>query len=83
MGNWERDLNQEKEKVEEKWCEIVLKAVELSVHRSKGKMSREAVPWWTEVCSRTIKDRDQVFKEVKRTHNLTRVIEYKEKQAKF
>ena len=49
------DLNHEIEKVEEKFKEIVLKAAELSMPRSKWTMSRTAVPWWTEECSRTKK----------------------------
>ena len=32
--------------------EIVLKTAELSIPRSKGKMNRKSVPWWTEKCSR-------------------------------
>ncbi len=48
-------LNKDKEKVDERFKEVVLKAAHLSMPRSKGKMNRKAVPCWTEECSKAIK----------------------------
>lgn len=59
----EIDLSQDIEEVEEKFREVVLKAAKLSIPRSKGRMKRKAVPWWTEECSKGIKERNRAFKE--------------------
>ena len=52
-----------------------------SVPRSKGKMRRKTVPWWTEQCSNAVKDRNKAFRTLKRTHNFQNLIQYKKAQA--
>ena len=52
-----------------------------SVPRSKGKMKRKAVPWWTEQCGKAVKQRNKAFRELKRTHNFQNLIQYKRAQA--
>ena len=52
-----------------------------SVPRSKGKMRRKAVPWWTEQCSIAVKHRNIAFRTLKRTHNFQNLIQYKKAQA--
>lgn len=77
----EIDLNQDIDKTDVKFREVVLRAAKLSIPRSKGKMNRKAVPWWTEECSKIIKERNRAFKRLKRTHNFQRLMEYKKAQA--
>lgn len=44
-------------------------------------MNRKPVPWWTEECSKIIKERNKAFKILRRTHNFQRLVEYKMIQA--
>ncbi len=62
--------------------EVVLKASHLAIPKSKGKINRKPVPWWTEECSKIIKERNKAFTILKRTHNFQRLVEYKMIQAK-
>ena len=52
-----------------------------SIPRSKGKMRRKAVPWWTEQCSDAVKKRNKAFRDLKRTHSFQNLIDYKRAQA--
>lgn len=63
----EIDLNQDIEEIDEKFREVVLKAAYLSIPKSKGKMNKKPVPWWSEECSKFIKERNKAFKMLKRT----------------
>ena len=49
-----------------------------SIPRSKGKMRRKAVPWWTEQCSDAVKQRNKAFRELKKSHTFQNLIQYKE-----
>ncbi len=77
----EIDLNQDIDKIDDKFREVVVRAANLSIPRSKGKMNRKPIPWWTEECSKIIKERNRAFKRLKRTHNFQRLMEYKKVQA--
>lgn len=39
------------------------------IPKSRGKMMRRAVPWWTEECNSSIRARNRAFRLLKRTHN--------------
>lgn len=65
----------------EKVCAVILEAALESIPKSKGKMTRKAVPWWTEKCSKVVKDRNKAFKLLKRTHNYNHLILFKKAQA--
>ncbi len=65
----EIDLNQDIEKVDERLGEVILKAANLSIPTSKGKMNRKAVPWRAEECSKDIKDWNRAFEILKRSRN--------------
>lgn len=47
------DSNQEIDILNEKVCAIIEAASE-SIPKSKGKMTRKAVPWWTDKCSKAV-----------------------------
>lgn len=75
------DLNQDIEEIDEKFREVVLKAAYLSISKSKGKMKKKPVPWWSEECSKIVNERNKAFKMLKRTYNFQRLMEYKRIQA--
>ena len=52
-----------------------------SIPRSKNGRNKKLVPWWTEECGQAVKNRNRAFKQVKRTHNMQHLIEYKKTQA--
>lgn len=61
------DSNQETDILNEKVCAIIEAASE-SIPKNKGKMTRKVVPWWTDKCSKAVRDRNKAFKLLKRTH---------------
>lgn len=50
------DLNEDIEGVEENIRITLIEAANQSISKSKGKMKRKAVPWWTDDCARAVKE---------------------------
>lgn len=97
MANWEAFkyisevklqefiLNYETEDVEmynEKLCEVLYNTAEEIIGKSKEMKRKKSVPWWTELCSKAIQDRNKAFKRVRRMHIFDNFIAYKKEQAK-
>lgn len=76
------DLNEDIEVVEGKIREIFIEAANQAISKSKGKMKRKAVPWWSDECAKAVKDRNKAFRILRRTHSLQNLIVYKYAQAK-
>ncbi len=59
----------------------IIKAAERAIPRSKNEKNRRLVPWWMEECRQAVRNRNRAFREVKRTHNIQSLIQYKRAQA--
>ena len=76
------DLNEDIEEIDKKLEITLLEAAKQSISKSKGRMKRKAVPWWTDECSKIVKERNRALRLLRRTHNVQNVIRYKQAQAK-
>ncbi|KAI2655937.1 RNA-directed DNA polymerase from mobile element jockey [Labeo rohita] len=81
VASSEIDLSQDIDEIDVKFKEVVLRVANLCIPKSKGKMNRKPVPWWTEECGKSIKVRNKAFKMLKNNLNFQRLIEYKKAQA--
>lgn len=59
----------------------IIRAASVAIPKSKPKKLGKIVPWWTSECKKAIKDRNKVFRVLKRTHNYQNLIEFKKSQA--
>lgn len=59
----------------------MIRAAEGSIPRSKSKMNRKLVPWYTEECHQAVKIRNRAFRQVKRSLNMQCLFQYKKAQA--
>ncbi len=75
------DSNQDIDIFNEKVYAVILEAASELIPKSKGKMTRKAVPWWTDKCSKAVRERNTAFKLLKRTHNYNHLILFKKAQA--
>ncbi len=75
------DSNQDIDIFNEKVYAVILEAASELILKSKGKMTRKAVPWWTDKCSKAVRERNTAFKLLKRTHNYNHLILFKKAQA--
>ncbi len=78
----EIDLNGDIEGIEEKVKATLLDVAKQTISRSKGRMKRKAVPWWTDECGKVVKERNKALRLLRRTHNFQNLIKYKQAQAK-
>ncbi len=78
----EIDLNGDIEGIEEKFKATLLDVAKQTISRSKGRMKRKAVPWWTDECGKVVKERNKALRLLRRTHNFQNLIKYKQAQAK-
>lgn len=76
------DLNEDIEEIDTKMTVTILEAANQTISKSKGRMKRKAVPWWTEECGRAVKERNKALKVLRRSHHFRTLIEYKQAQAK-
>lgn len=56
-------------------------AADGSIPSRKNRMNKKLVPWWTEECRQAVRNRNRAFRQVKRTHNMRYLIQYKKAQA--
>ena len=70
------------EEIDIKVKTALIEAANQSISKSKGRMNRKAVPWWTEECSKVVRERNIALGKLRRTHNFLNLIKYKEAQAK-
>lgn len=75
------DLGEEIETIDRKIRTSLIEAAIKTIPRSKGKMKKKAVPWWTEECSKVVKDRNALFKILRKNVNYQNLIKYKKAQA--
>jgi len=75
------DLNEEIEEIDKSITTTILQVAKESIPKSKGKMKRKAVAWWTEECGKIVQERNKE-EVLRRTHNFQNLIKYKETQAK-
>lgn len=61
---------------------MLLDAAEKSIPKSNGQMKRKMVPWWTDDCSRVVKEKNKTLRILRRAHNYQNLIKYKQIQAK-
>lgn len=61
---------------------IIINAARQSISKSKGRMKRKAMPWWTDECVEVVKKRNKALRILKITHNLLNLFKYKQAQAK-
>ncbi|XP_044220816.1 uncharacterized protein LOC122991683 isoform X2 [Thunnus albacares] len=76
------DLNGDIEEIDKKVEITLLEAAKQSISKSKGRMKRKAVPWWTDECSKIVKERNRALRLLRRTHNVQNLIRYKQEQAR-
>ena len=76
------DLNEDIEEIDKKLEITLLEAAKQSISKSKGRMKRKAVPWWTDECSKIVKERNRALRLLRRTHNVQNLIRYKQEQAR-
>lgn len=65
----EIDLNGDTEEIEGKFKDMLFDAAKQTISRSKGKMKRKAVPWWTDECGEVVKERNKALRVLRRTHH--------------
>lgn len=75
------DLSKEVDEINEQFILTVIMAAESSIPKSRNRMERRLVPWWTEECHQAVRNRNKAFKLVKKTHNLQHMIQYKKAEA--
>ena len=56
------DLNEDVELIDKKVRDILSEAANKSISRSKGRMKRKAVPWWTEERGTAVKERNKALR---------------------
>ncbi|XDV52299.1 hypothetical protein PO909_021042 [Leuciscus waleckii] len=76
------DLNEEIEEIDKNIRTTILQVAKETISKSKGKMKRKAVPWWTEECGKIVKERNKALRLLRKNHNFHNLIKYKETQAK-
>lgn len=56
MGSTEIDLNEDVEEIDRTFREVIIKVARQTIPKSRGKMKKRAEPWWTDVCSESVRE---------------------------
>uniref|UniRef100_A0AAQ4RRK9 Reverse transcriptase domain-containing protein n=1 Tax=Gasterosteus aculeatus aculeatus TaxID=481459 RepID=A0AAQ4RRK9_GASAC len=60
---------------------MLVAAAEVAIPVSKGGGRRRVVPWWTDECSKRVRERNKAFRALRRSMTDTKVLEYQRKRA--
>lgn len=81
----EKNMNTVEEETVETFCEslskIIMNAAMLFIPCRKGGKKIKSVPWWTEECNQVIKERNKLFKQLKRKMTMDNLLVYKKSVA--
>lgn len=75
------DKDQSVDRLNDAICGGILGAALQAIPRSKGVMKRKTVPWWSEDCSRMVRDHNRAFTQLKRIHSYEHLVGFKRAQA--
>ena len=53
---------------------VIRDAAKQSISRSKGRLKRKAVLWWTDKCGQVVKERNKALGILRRTHTVELMI---------
>lgn len=59
----------------------ILAAAGEAIPKSESRPLSRIVPWWSKECQDAVKDRNSIFRQLKRSHNFQCMMEYKRAQA--
>lgn len=75
------DMSGEVDEINESIIKAILHGASQAIGKSSSRKKAKMVPWWNKECSEAIRNRNKMFRELKRNHSMLNLLDSKRAQA--